>query len=88
MLLSVLPGPACVRCSIQVHLFYSHLEPYPVRQTLHGLSQNQGGEPHHTLDRAAGDGHGSLLGSLHGDRPGIQKINALRHVLKFRSSKY
>ena len=72
MLLPVLPCPACAQCSTQMHLFYNHLEPYPVHRTLHGLSQNQGDEPHRTLNRAAGDGHGSLLGSLHGDRPGIE----------------
>jgi len=38
---------------------------------LHGLSQNQGGEPHRTLNRAAGDDHGLLLGNLRGDKPGI-----------------
>jgi len=76
MLFSVLPGPACVQCSIDMQIFYNHLEPYPVRRTLHGLSQNQGDEPRRTLNRAAGDGHGLLLGNLHGDRPGIQKISA------------
>ena len=58
--------------------FYNHLEPYPVRRILHGLSQNQGDGPHRTLNRAAGGGHGLLLGNLHGDRPGIQKLNELK----------
>lgn len=63
-----------MQCLTQMHNFYKHPEPYPVHRTLHGLNQHQGGEPHRTLNRAAGDGHCSLLGNLHGDRPGIYKL--------------